>query len=566
MPAYTAAPLPLMPRRPMSDTFLSPRRLIPLFLVFTLVWFGTLEFRKLIKPDEGRYAEIAREMVESGDWITPRLNGIKYFEKPPLQYWMTALAFKTFGEDEWSARLWGGATGFLGVLLAYFTGRRLFGPNEGLLAALVLASSLFYVAIGHINTLDMGLTFFLQLAISAFLLAQRPGLAYGAERNWMLVAWAAAALAVLSKGFVALVLPGATLVVYSLANRDWQPWRRLHIWPGLALLLLIAAPWMVAASRANPEFFHFFFIHEHFERFLTKAHHRYQPWWYFGPILLMAMVPWTTLAMHALATAWRRHGGDAARPARFLTIFSVLTFVFFSASDSKLPSYILPILPPLALLTGAFLARIERRTLLAHLDLVLITAIGALALSPFVSRQADKATPFAMMNAYENWLIVSACLWCAASLLAVRLARGGRRELAALSVAVGAFAGASGMVLGHERLGRSNSSYHIAREVKRMLPPGAPFYSVRMYEQTLPFYLQRTVTLVAYRDEMGFGLDQEPQLGIPTVAAFEQRWREDNDAFAVMTEETYKELSAHGLPMRIVAQDTRRIIVRKTPS
>jgi 4-amino-4-deoxy-L-arabinose transferase-like glycosyltransferase len=185
---------------------MSKRQAWLLITLFVLVWFGSLEYRKLIKPDEGRYAEIPREMVASGDWLTPRLNGIKYFEKPPLQYWATATAFTLLGQSDGTARLWPGLTGFLGVLVAWFAGRRLFGPSAGLLAATTLASSLLYLMIGHINTLDMGLSFFLEVAVCGFLLAQREDTH---ARRWMLIAWAALALAVLSKGIVALVLTGA---------------------------------------------------------------------------------------------------------------------------------------------------------------------------------------------------------------------------------------------------------------------------------------------------------------------------------------------------------------------
>ena len=156
----------------MTNKFSKATLLWGLLAAFAVVWFGTLDYRKLIKPDEGRYAEIAREMAVSGDWITPRLNGIKYFEKPPLQYWATAAAFNLFGQDEWTARLWPGITGFLGVLLALYTGTKLFGPAAGGLAAMVLGTSLLYLFIGHINTLDMGVAFFLEAALCAFLLAQ----------------------------------------------------------------------------------------------------------------------------------------------------------------------------------------------------------------------------------------------------------------------------------------------------------------------------------------------------------------------------------------------------------
>src|SRR2546423_14326121 len=136
-------------------------RLLALLAAFSLLWFCNLGYRHLVKPDEGRYAEIPREMVASGDWLTPRLNGYKYFEKPPLQYWVTAAAFTAFGKNEWAARLWTGLTGFLGVLLVFWAGKRLFAPPAGLFGAAVAASCALYVAIGHILTLDMALTFFM---------------------------------------------------------------------------------------------------------------------------------------------------------------------------------------------------------------------------------------------------------------------------------------------------------------------------------------------------------------------------------------------------------------------
>jgi len=132
-----------------STKFLS----IFLLVLVLFVWFGTLDYRNLVRPDEGRYAEIPREMAISGDWLTPRLNNLKYFEKPALQYWATAAAYNVFGEHHWTARLWSALTGFAGILLAWFTARRLWGGATGMYSALVLTGSLLYAIIGHINTL-----------------------------------------------------------------------------------------------------------------------------------------------------------------------------------------------------------------------------------------------------------------------------------------------------------------------------------------------------------------------------------------------------------------------------
>src|SRR3954447_15811124 len=178
-------------------------------VALALAWSAGLEFRGLFQPDEGRYAEISREMLVSGDWITPRLNGLKYFEKPPLQYWATAASFALFGEDEWTARLWTAVTGFLGVLFLVFAGNRLGPPGAGSIAGLVLASSCAYFLSSQYLTLDMAVTFFMSAALLAFVLAHQG--APPVKRAWMLLAWAAMACAVLTKGLVGIVLPGMVL-------------------------------------------------------------------------------------------------------------------------------------------------------------------------------------------------------------------------------------------------------------------------------------------------------------------------------------------------------------------
>src|SRR5215468_8006421 len=148
----------------------TPRGLALLALVFALVWFCNLDYRRLVHPDEGRYAEIPREMVATGDWLTPRLDGIKYFEKPALQYWITAAAYEAFGVHAWTARLWPALAGFLGVLFIGYLGLRLDGPVLGLYSAAALGSCLWYAGNAHILTLDSGLTLWMSVGLGSFLL------------------------------------------------------------------------------------------------------------------------------------------------------------------------------------------------------------------------------------------------------------------------------------------------------------------------------------------------------------------------------------------------------------
>lgn len=543
---------------------MSQRNLWLLLLAFVLIWFGNLDFRHLVKPDEGRYAEIAREMVATGDWITPRLNNIKYFEKPALQYWATATAYTLFGEHEWTARLWGGLTGFAGVLLAFFAGRRLFGMDAGLNAALVLGSSFLYVGIGHMNTLDMGVTFFMSLGLFGFLLAQHSSATPKENRVWMHVTWAALACSVLSKGLIGMALPGAVLVLYTLIQRDWGLWKRLHLLSGMGLFLLITAPWFVAVSLANPEFFHFFFIHEHFERFLTKAHGRYHPWHYFVPILLLGILPWLAWMFESLFKAWKTEGTHDFQPRRFLLIWILFIFFFFSISSSKLPSYILPIFPALALLTGDLLVKLEARQVFWRMVPIAILAALGLIFSPFIVLFASDTVPLPLYEKYRLWVVAAAAIWLLGTALALFWTWHKQIRRPLILLAFTALVAFQLVISGHESLSPSNSSHLLAEKIKPHIKPDIPFYSVNMYDQTLPFYLKRTFTLVAYQDELAFGLQQEPEKWISEMPSFELKWRNEPYALAIMSPETFDLLYSHSLPMLEVARDTRRVVV-KTP-
>ena len=491
------------------------RVIATLILVFCVIWFSNLGYRSLALTDEGRYAEIAREMAVTGDWTTPRLNGIKYFEKPPLQYWMTAAAYKAFGEHEWTARLWAALTGLAGVLLTGFAGGRLFGRRTGFLAAAVLAGSVLYAAIGHMNTLDMGVTFCMTLGLFGFLLAQQSEHGTRESRMWMWLAWAAMGLAFLSKGLIGLVLPGAAMAAYALIQRDLSFLKRLDPIAGIAVMLAIALPWVLAVSIANPEFAHFFFIHEHFHRFLTQVHHRTAPWWYFVPILVAGMLPWTPMLGQALVTGWKGDSsGSAFKLRRFLLIYAGVIFLFFSTSQSKLPSYILPILPALALLVGEWLGRVRGRKLVWLIAPVAVLALATAIASPFAAHLASEKVSSDLYGIFSRWIIAGTLTLLSASCLAMVFAWRERIEAAVVALGVGGLLLVQLVMTGHEALSSSYSTAHLAGTIRPLLEADTPFYSVRIYEHTLPFYIKRTVTLVDYRhrDELKFGLQQEPHL------------------------------------------------------
>ncbi len=549
--------------------FSSTRTLAILAAVcFAVIWFGNLQYRDLFQTDEGRYAEIPREMLASGDWVTPRLDGFKYFEKPVLQYWTTAIAYRLFGESNWTSRLWTALTGFLGVLMAAWVGFRLFDRRTAWCAALLLGSSLYYVIMGHFNTLDMAVSFFMGLSVFAFLLAMQAADADNtpARRGWMYLAWAAAALAMLSKGLEAVVLPGLAFVIYTLLTRDWKRWQQLHWYGGLLIFLVIAAPWFVLVSLRNPEFPYYFFIYEHFYRFLTPVAHRPGSWWYFIPILLLGLLPWWPQFARSVLRPLRRTQADQPpagfNHALFLWIWCVVVFVFFSFSDSKLASYILPIFPALALLVGRELAQRRRGDALISAILCMLLAILGLWLAPLIQRDGGGVS-LELYQAFLPWLVVSCALLLVVAITAFFLAYFRAVSVALALIGAGLFLATQVLTSGAQVLSPVYSGHSLARQISVYNKPGIPFYSIDDYQQSLPFYLKRTLTLVAYQGELGFGIRLDPQKWIPDVDSFIKRWQSDPQALAVMPTATYQLLEKQGVPMQIIARDPERIAVRK---
>jgi len=314
-------------------------------------------------------------------------------------------------------------------------------------------------------------------------------------------------------------------------QRDFSVLKRMHWLDGLTVFLLITAPWFYLVMKANPEFFQFFFIHEHLERFTTKVHGRYQPWYYFVPILLLGMLPWTLLMFDTLFKGWRssKVPDKAFNAARFLLIWAVFVYVFFSISDSKLPSYLLPMFPALALLMGKQLVEIKPSRLFWLIAPILPLVLLGLCLAPFTARLADTPLQVQGYSAYAWWLFVAALVWTLGMIAALVMLRrpnavphaGKEHKLVAVLVlAISTLLAAQISASGYNTIARERSAYYIAEAIRPYVKADEPFYSVDTYEQTLPFYLKRTLTLVKFQDEMAFGIMQEPQRWIPDYASF----------------------------------------------
>jgi 4-amino-4-deoxy-L-arabinose transferase-like glycosyltransferase len=541
------------------------RALLP-WLLLGLAWFATIQVRPLLDPDEGRYAEIPREMLASGDWVTPRFDGLEYFEKPPLQYWATASLYSGFGLTQWSSRVWSFGLAFACLPLVFAWVRRLYGESAALAALTALGVSPYFVILGHLNLLDAGFTFWLTGAVFAFTLAQSAPLASRAERHWMLSAWALAALAVLSKGIVVGVLCGAALGLYSLLERDTLVWRRLHPLPGLALFAILAVPWFLLVSWRNPAFPQFFFVHEHFARFLTTVHQRVEPWWYFLPLLLIAVLPWLAPLARACRAAWYEAGAenplDPGRPApaqlfrplKFLMLYAAVTLVFFSMSGSKLAPYILPMLPVLAALTGACSAQphaLARHAARINAVITLILATGLL----IYSARKNAFVPHEALG----WAVAAAV----AALLGMVLSARARSAWAVMTVAVlGASLALQCMLCEYTVIPPARSARELVSAVRAFVGPHTPLYSVGQYRETVSPYLGRTLQLAGFDGELRFGLDQEPQYRM-SLEQFVARWSAGGPAVAFFDPEVWDAWRRRGLPGRVIAADYYTVAVSR---
>ena len=547
-----------------QSSALHPGKILLLLIIYALLWFGTLNYRHLIPSDEGRYAEMAREMLVTGDWVTPRYNGYKYFEKPPLQVWATATTFQVFGIGDWQARLWTALTGFLTILVIGFTGARIYNARAGWIAALVLASSPMWVISGHFNSLDMGLSAFLVTALCSLLLAQTSNNKIS-SRNWMWACWVFMALATLSKGLIGAAIPAMVFIAYSISAWDWKIWTRLRLFSGIVIYLLITAPWFALVAQRNPEFLEFFFIHEHLQRFTQDAHSRTGPIYYFVPLLLIGALPWVLQIPGSIAQAWQERRREFSSGWLLVCWFAII-FTFFSVSRSKLPGYIIPIFPALALLIGNRLDRLLGHTnsmalpwKLQTLGFALLGCVGFFFLSE-IGKQA-RPNEIEAYAQYVNWVVAALIALVGFSLYAAfQSKRNGLQSI--VSFASGFFLCAIIAGTGHETLGRAVSGIDLANRVKTNIPTNVNFYSVRLLDHTMSFYLGRTMIMVEDPDELQFGVNQQPDLWLPTLDAFIARWREDQTAYAIMVPEQYVALQTMNLPMQEVDRDSRRVIVK----
>ncbi|WOO40916.1 phospholipid carrier-dependent glycosyltransferase [Rubellicoccus peritrichatus] len=524
------------------------RDLLLLTLFLGVLYLAMTWTRPLAHPDEGRYVEIPREMVESGDWITPRLNGVLYFYKPPLFYWAEAIAISVGGFNLFALRFWPMAFSLIGILGTYLFARRQFDRITGLMSAGVLGTSLLYFGLGQIILLDMAVSVFMALSLFLFYAALHEE--EKSKRRWLFWAfYVSVALAVLSKGLMGLLIPGAVIFLWFLIFNQWKKLRDLNLITGSLLFLIVALPWHILVGIRNPEWFDFYIVQEHFLRYLTDVSERSKPFWFFLVIMPAGLFPWAFFLPQAIKQGFA--GGWKARHQHldmwFLAVWALFILFFFSISKSKLIPYILPTYPAMAVIVGYFLALAwkspERfRIRWSFLAFAILSLLGAIALPVLAFARAHKVDPGVMTPVVAAMILLAALAVVFYWLFKRNKIREGL---------IGIFIGVSLFLLVFNPLAskfQRPSTKPLADFLKPHLLAEDEIYTFQDYYQDLPVYLERPIGVAEnLPNEQSYGVEWEPEQKVryPGQVDVAARWDGPTRIFGMAKDDHLKQFQHH---------------------
>jgi 4-amino-4-deoxy-L-arabinose transferase-like glycosyltransferase len=481
--------------------------------VAALLYFTGLGRPALWEPDEGRYAEVAREMLLQGDYVTPRNDWVRYLEKPPLVYWVTAGAMRLFGANEFAARAPAALFSTGQVAVTEALGEAMFGPLAGVMAAVTLALSPLFFSFARFATPDPALAFFFTAALASFYMAAQSGSLsrHSVGRNWMILWMVLAAallgLGTLAKGPVAIALGGAValvwLVVEGRAREAFaMPWFTCAI-----VYFAITAPWFVLAAERNAGFLQFFFVHEHVQRYLESTEHEWGPY-FFVIVVAGGMWPWLYFGPLGLHDLRRRDDDEPPVTKRrsalmFLLVWFGLIFVFFSIPRSKLGEYILPAFPPIAIIAGYGLSRLSEMDAERAKHFMLRFVILNAAISVAMGLAAPTLVRYGISRALLQDAAVAGFGLLAGAVGATIATRFHRSAAAiAVPVALGVLLAMGALMKAREDAAPMFSYRTLARMIGPVIGDGCALASYRHQVQSLPFYTHQREKLVAYRGEL----------------------------------------------------------------
>jgi 4-amino-4-deoxy-L-arabinose transferase-like glycosyltransferase len=542
-------------------TWLTDLLFISLF--FAIAYGAFLGSYPLFIPDDARYVEISREMARSGDYLTPRLDGLKYFEKPPLFYWLDALAIEAGGNSLWVGRSVNALFALLGCVLIYAAGRCCFDPLKddrlkGWLAAGILGSSLLYIVLARYVTLDMTFTFCLSACLLTFLRGYLlpPGLN---KRGWCYAAYSFAALAVLAKGLAGIVLPIGVIGAWVLLRWDWRSLRYFYIPTGLLLFFIIALPWHILMQLEHPEFFDYYIIFHHFLRYATLSAERFEPFWFFIPIIIVGLLPWAGLLPETTRTVYKQWRSDPT--ISFLLVWIIVIFVFFSISKSKLVPYILPVFTPMVLLIAHYLDECYQKKEFPFKALYSAAVVASILLIAALTSSwwfPEKLLRYQDMLPYIRGIVL---FYLIGILVCVALWKKQKLLPGIATLAISSILAVSTALVTLEPFINSKSTKEFADYLQPILKADDMVIAYNNFYYDLPYYLDREIMLTHAGGELQFGAEHEPQNPLLiTSAEVWQRWDTPQRIFIVTKPEMYAKFQQEGRKMWLVAETSRAVL------
>ncbi len=522
-----------------------------------ILYLAFLGVAGLAEPDEARYAEIAREMLQLRDFITPHLNFVAYFEKPPLLYWLTALAEHLLGPSEMGVRLLPAFCGLATIWMTYALARDMFGRRLARVAAVILATSPLFFVISQIIILDMPLTAAVTAAVTCFWFAYtRPQ----QQARWYRAMYVSVALGILIKGPIAAVLPGMAVLAFIAARWRWRTVLDLLRLDGIALAAAIAVPWFVLVSLRNPDFPWFFFVHEHLQRYATSHEHP-GPWWYYLPTLLAGLAPWSLVALADPSTL--RPPADTRRRDGYTlcVAWAATTLLFFSVSISKLGTYVVPLFPPAAVLLAigvlGQLRRGQGRGLRLAAWALRALAVGcAIATLVVPLAWSDDRAPMLSVRLLLGALVFGGGgAWMMKLLDRCRL----RDALLLLCATTALF-----LAIAISGRGVATNYRRLARVAAAAAGPDDVMLSYAQYVQGLPFYTGRRVVSVLWWGELDFGRQRGDQAAYfwPKDEQLIEAWHGPRRLFLVLNAADLERLRPSLQPEPIIiAHQGKKVLV-----
>jgi 4-amino-4-deoxy-L-arabinose transferase-like glycosyltransferase len=509
-------------------------KIVVLFLIPLLLYLVPLPFTPLMEPDEGRYSAIPSAMNATGDYVTPRLKAAVYFEKPPLSYWATAIFFRIFGENAFSSRLFAALCAWGCILLVYRMGLFFHDVTTGLYAAAVLTTFLYHVAIGRINILDMPLAFFVCMAIWC---GFRCFAEVKKKKGWLYLLYFFSALAFLAKGLIGIAFPFGVVVIWLLVSGRWREIFALFSPVGILIFSAASLPWLILVQQQNPDFFRFFFIQEHLLRYATRMHDRYQPFYFFIPILLAGTLPWCAFLPEAIRGLAKGEKLFDSTEKRFLLTWFGLIFLFFSISSSKLIPYIAPVFLPVALVFGHLFRRYQERrgeggaevipALRYRWSGILQSVIFMAVLAAPVFLKAHRVS----WDFWWPWVVLPFLLQILILFLPDRMRRRkGRAWFTTIYLLYALFVVSLTPPVA-QYLAPYKSAYPLAQAIRKQVPADATLYQYGMSLYGVDFYTGKRTPIVDDIGEVRYGSEQLP-------VAERERYFLNSDSFFRLVRET----------------------------